>query len=157
MSTGLFSMKPSRWRRPAAALAALAALLTTPARALDIDLGAAGGYAAFVFEDLSALVSSAGRVAVGGNFSVRGGQNGGDGGVVETSGATNIKLLGTITVDARAPKGRTGSLYIDPENDFTISGTGTPNADGPTIGGLVQTANTRILSQGGSCTSSPMP
>jgi len=46
------------------------ALCTTPSHALDIDLGNAGSYSAFIFEDVSGMATTAGRVAVGGNLSV---------------------------------------------------------------------------------------
>ncbi len=68
-------MSPSavtRWCRAArGALAGwVAVLLAGPALALDIDLGSAAPYAVFVFEDVSGLVSTPGRLAVGGNLTL---------------------------------------------------------------------------------------
>ncbi len=45
-------------------------VLPTGAQALDLDLGNAGAYSAFIFEDAASLTSIAGRLAVGGNLSV---------------------------------------------------------------------------------------
>lgn len=66
-------MKPQRPQRRALSFSAVGLALAAavvPARALDINLGNAAPYAAVVFEDLSGLVKSEGRVAVGGNLSL---------------------------------------------------------------------------------------
>ena len=57
-------------------------------------------------------------VAVAGLLSARGGPAGGNGGFVETSGAT---LALTQTPDASAPKGKGGTWLIDPNNLTVIS------------------------------------
>ena len=57
-----------KWTRVTVLLTA--ALFAARAYALDIDLGNAAPYSAFVFEDASGLTSSAGRIAVGGNLSL---------------------------------------------------------------------------------------
>lgn len=46
------------------------AMLPLAAHALDLDLGNAAGYSAFIFEDAASLTSVGGRLAVGGNLSV---------------------------------------------------------------------------------------
>lgn len=68
-------MKPQgptthRPTRLLSAALALAGLIAAPARALEINLGNAAPYAALVFEDLSGLLKSEGRVAVGGNLTL---------------------------------------------------------------------------------------
>ena len=54
-----------------------------------------------------------------GNISVRGGEQGGNGGKAEVSGKQTLRYDGTT--DARASKGRTGDLLLDPTN-ITVSG-----------------------------------
>lgn len=55
----------------------------------------------------------------GGPVFARGGSEGGDGGFVEASTKGSLRLLGFA--DTRAPKGKTGTFFIDP-TDITISG-----------------------------------
>jgi hypothetical protein len=57
-----------RLLRPAAVWTAV--LLGGPALALDIDMGNAAPYSVFVFEDVSGLMATPGRLAVGGNLSL---------------------------------------------------------------------------------------
>ncbi|MDN6875676.1 YDG domain-containing protein [Pseudomonas citronellolis] len=54
-----------------------------------------------------------------GSISVRGGAQGGDGGKAEVSGKQTLSYAGVA--DARAAKGRTGDLLLDPTN-ITVSG-----------------------------------
>ncbi|SFC49463.1 hypothetical protein SAMN05660443_2850, partial [Marinospirillum celere] len=49
-----------------------------------------------------------------GSLSARGGEKGGDGGFAEVSGKKNLSYSGMA--DLRAPKGKTGTLLLDPEN-----------------------------------------
>ncbi len=79
-----------------------------------------------------------------GSISARGGELGGDGGKVEVSGKHSLVFRGNV--DTRAPKGRTGSLLLDPDdiviknlaaddpaapNDTDVAGGQILFADGP--------------------------
>lgn len=56
-----------------------------------------------------------------GRISARGGEQGGDGGLVEVSGKSRLAFQ--ATVDTRAPAGKTGTLLLDP-SDVTIASRG---------------------------------
>ncbi|MCP1645698.1 filamentous hemagglutinin family protein [Pseudomonas citronellolis] len=58
-----------------------------------------------------------------GSISVRGGAQGGDGGKAEVSGKQTLSYAGVA--DARAAKGRTGDLLLDPTNITVSGGSGT--------------------------------
>jgi filamentous hemagglutinin family protein len=58
-----------------------------------------------------------------GSISARGGEAGGDGGFVETSGREHLSAIGT-RVDTRAPLGKTGKWLLDPHN-MRVKNTGT--------------------------------
>ena len=60
------------------------------------------------------IVWSDGLTSVAGEFSARGGANGGNGGLVETSGH-ELSFNG-VRVDTSARRGRTGEWLLDPEN-----------------------------------------
>jgi filamentous hemagglutinin family protein len=51
-----------------------------------------------------------------GNISARGGADGGNGGLVETSGKRVLDFLGLV--DTRAPRGETGALWLDPTSIY---------------------------------------
>ncbi|MCC7486515.1 MAG: autotransporter-associated beta strand repeat-containing protein [Burkholderiales bacterium] len=57
-----------------------------------------------------------------GSISARGGANGGDGGAVEVSGRKTLRFKGGV--DTRAPRGRAGSLLLDPANITVVDGAG---------------------------------
>jgi len=57
-----------------------------------------------------------------GQISARGGEQGGNGGFAEVSGKQYLEYSGST--DLRAPKGKVGTLLLDP-NDITIKATGT--------------------------------
>lgn len=61
-----------------------------------------------------------------GSASVKGGPNGGNGGLVETSSRGKIAYDGKV--DLRAPRGKVGTLLIDPD-DLTITSTANNNVD----------------------------
>ncbi len=64
---------------------------------------------------------AASRTLVAGSISARGGELGGDGGRVETSG--HVLDVGALRVDTRAPSGATGIWLLDPVN-ITIATSG---------------------------------
>lgn len=77
-----------------------------------------------------------------GRFSVQGGPQGGDGGLVETSGGwLDARPAG---VDTRAPRGRAGQWLIDP-NDLTITQNG-PDASISTGPVFETTADAAVIS-----------
>jgi filamentous hemagglutinin family protein len=57
-----------------------------------------------------------------GDISARGGENGGDGGFVEVSGAENLAFRGRV--DTAAPQGEMGSVLLDPTNITIRAGAG---------------------------------
>jgi len=59
-----------------------------------------------------------------GRISARGGEAGGDGGFAEVSGKKTLDYSGRA--DLRAPRGRTGSLLLDPSDITIIAGTPAP-------------------------------
>ncbi len=65
------------------------------------------------------LLNPDSRTQFDGTISARGGNQGGDGGHVETS-ASNLRVGNTARVDTRAPNGNAGTWLLDPTN-FTIS------------------------------------
>jgi filamentous hemagglutinin family protein len=69
-----------------------------------------------IIADLSQATSS---TQVDGTLSAKGGDQGGDGGFVETS-AANLNIAETTGVSTLAPKGNAGTWLLDPE-DFTVA------------------------------------
>ncbi|MCS6782561.1 MAG: CHAT domain-containing protein [Gloeomargarita sp. SKYG98] len=62
-----------------------------------------------------------------GTITARGGQTAGDGGFVEVSGKENLRFTGRV--DTSAPKGRPGTLLLDPENILVVAGTGANDSE----------------------------
>lgn len=81
-----------------------------------------------------------GTVNVGGTLDASA-PNGGDGGFIETSAAT-VNLADSVMVTTIAPRGKVGSLLIDP-NDYIIAATG-GNITGATLAGLLNTTDVTI-------------
>ncbi|STR45719.1 two-partner secretion domain-containing protein [Iodobacter fluviatilis] len=68
---------------------------------------------------------------VNGQISARGGALGGDGGLIETSGKDYLDFK--AKADTSAPKGKAGTLLLDP-NNITIATTGTPVTNSDALG-----------------------
>jgi hypothetical protein len=68
-----------------------------------------------------------------GTILARGGTRGGDGGFVEVSSYGRLNYSGMS--DTRAPKGRVGTLLLDPEN-YYINGSGQPPENDPTASAI---------------------
>jgi len=81
-----------RWLH--AALLGAAVLLGRPALALDVDLGNAAPYSVFVFEDLSGLAATPGRLAVGGNLTLGSASLGA--GLTDLAGTPTLLVRGNI-------------------------------------------------------------
>ena len=64
---------------------------------------------------------------VNGKLAARGGPDGGDGGLIETSGKVGLEVTGA-RIDARAPQGKPGHWLLDPSN-ITISDNPTSPVD----------------------------
>ncbi|WP_150561946.1 filamentous hemagglutinin N-terminal domain-containing protein, partial [Pandoraea bronchicola] len=93
------------------------------------------------------LGNSASLTTVDGTLSARGGNLGGDGGFVETS-ASNVKIADSAMIDTRAPRGKTGTWLIDP-NDFMIAASG-GDITGAALSARLATSDVTISSdQGG--------
>ncbi|MBB6250731.1 beta strand repeat-containing protein [Nitrospirillum iridis] len=79
-------------------------------------------------------LKSDGTATVAGTLSAKAGTQGGDGGTVETSGAT--LSIADVHVDTSAPLGRTGTWLLDPSDLIVIpSGTTTASVSGGTYTG----------------------
>jgi filamentous hemagglutinin family protein len=65
-----------------------------------------------------------------GDITARGGIKGGDGGFTEVSGKNNLVFSGNV--DLRAPRGKTGTLLLDPNNIIIQAATPDLNGDGIT-------------------------
>lgn len=77
---------------------------------------------------------------VNGKLTARGGPDGGDGGLIETSGKVGLDVAGA-RIDARAPQGKPGTWLLDP-SDITISDRPTdPEMSGPIFNPVGASAN----------------
>ncbi|MBU8544641.1 MULTISPECIES: two-partner secretion domain-containing protein [Roseomonadaceae] len=81
-------------------------------------------------------VNSTTRTEMRGAISARGGAAGGDGGFVEISGQAALSIAGTV--DVRAPAGRDGTLFIDPDDISIVAGADDSGLDG--VAGIVVAA-----------------
>ncbi|MGX9966294.1 beta strand repeat-containing protein [Roseomonas sp. F4] len=73
-------------------------------------------------------VNSTARTEMRGAISARGGAAGGDGGFVEISGQGAFSIAGTV--DVRAPAGRNGTLFLDPNDIVIVNGADDSGLDG---------------------------
>ncbi|HUI18703.1 MAG TPA: filamentous hemagglutinin N-terminal domain-containing protein, partial [Alphaproteobacteria bacterium] len=96
---------------------------------------------------------SGGTTTVAGTIAARGGPEGGDGGLVETSG--QVLTMGALSVDTSAPMGKAGTWLLDPF-DLTIDATAAGNIDKALASGnvSVETSASSATSFGGATTAS---
>ncbi|MEZ5593177.1 MAG: hypothetical protein R3F53_21695 [Gammaproteobacteria bacterium] len=80
-----------------------------------------------------------------GAITTRGGVNGGDGGLVETSGAINLGVATTASVDALAPSGAAGDWLLDPTSVNVATGGLTTGSDPDILTRLADPANVEVL------------
>jgi len=80
--------------------------------------------------------------------------NGGNGGLIETSGAS-VKIKDTAKITTAAPKGETGTWLIDPY-DFTIAPSG-GDVTGTAVSNGLASNNVTIRTQAGSATCTNVP
>jgi len=105
--------------------------------------GTGSGGQILVIADLS----NANSVAdIDGTLSAKGGDLGGNGGFIETSGS-HVQMAETTRIATNAPKGTGGSWLIDP-TDFSVGGTGS-DISGATLGANLNTSSVTILSSSG--------
>jgi filamentous hemagglutinin family protein len=105
--------------------------------------------------DTSARLGQGGRIEViadgdltfAGTAKALGGQNGGDGGFVETSGLGNARIEDSAVVDTRAPNGATGTWLLDPADIVIANSGGTFSATA--LGGFLNTSNFTLDTTGG--------
>jgi hypothetical protein len=96
---------------------------------------------------LIADLSNANSMAViDGTLSAKGGDLGGNGGFIETSGS-HVQIAETTRIATNAPRGTGGSWLIDP-TDFSVGGTGS-DISGATLGANLNTSSVTILSSSG--------
>ena len=90
------------------------------------------------------------KTVFAGNVSARGGAAGGDGGVLEVSGKQTLYFGGKA--DAHAPKGKSGTLLLDPKDifiDSELSGQLELVDPHPTAGGSFGTINAALTTTSG--------
>ncbi len=92
------------------------------------------------------LTNHEGVTDINGSISARGGDLGGNGGFVETSGG-RVKIGSNTRVDTRAPQGKTGTWLLDPDG-FTIAASG-GDISGATLSANLLTADVSIASTSG--------
>ena len=102
----------------------------------------AGGTATLI----ASLANPDSVTEISGSISARGGDQGGDGGFVETSGG-RVQIGDTARVDTRASQGKTGTWLLDPDG-FTIAATG-GDITGATLSTNLGTADVSITSASG--------
>jgi len=85
------------------------------------------------------------QTKVDGSITARGGDAGGDGGNIETSGAF-VHVSDTAQINTQAPKGTGGTWIVDP-TDFTVGAGG--DISGTTLGTNLSSTNVTILSSSG--------
>jgi filamentous hemagglutinin family protein len=105
--------------------------------------GTGSGGQILVIADLN---NSSSVAAIDGTLSAKGGDLGGNGGFIETSGS-HVQIAETANISTNAPKGTGGSWLIDP-TDFSVGGTGS-DMSGATLGANLNSTAVTIMSSSG--------
>ncbi|HET7561243.1 MAG TPA: filamentous hemagglutinin N-terminal domain-containing protein [Rhodanobacteraceae bacterium] len=93
------------------------------------------------------LVKGDGSADISGTLTARGGAQGGNGGLIETSG-TRVHVGDSARINTLAAFGQAGTWLIDPE-DFVIGSTANSDISGATLGTNLGSGNVTILSSDG--------
>ncbi|MDD3029128.1 MAG: GLUG motif-containing protein, partial [Alphaproteobacteria bacterium] len=94
----------------------------------------------------SVTVWSAEETTVAGSLYAKGGEEGGDGGFIETSSVGSVHIEGTAKVNTLAPMGATGLWLLDP-TDYTIAASG-GDETGASVTASLTTSNRMISTTG---------
>ena len=105
--------------------------------------GTGSGGQILVIADLN---NSSSVAAIDGTLSAKGGDLGGNGGFIETSGS-HVQIAEITNISTNAPKGTGGSWLIDP-TDFSVGGTGS-DMSGATLGANLNSTAVTIMSSSG--------
>jgi len=105
--------------------------------------GTGSGGQILIIADLAIVTSLA---QIDGTLSAKGGDLGGNGGFIETSGS-HVQIAETTAIATNAPKGTGGSWLIDP-TDFSVGGTGS-DMSGATLGTNLNSSSVTIMSSSG--------
>ena len=98
------------------------------------------------------VVWSDDKTTFAGTITAKGGQNGGDGGQVETSGKQTLKVADTARVNTLSVNGKNGNWLLDPQN-YTIAASG-GDITGATLSTNLSGGNITIHSSDGSASGS---
>ncbi|SMD15031.1 filamentous hemagglutinin N-terminal domain-containing protein [Sporomusa malonica] len=98
------------------------------------------------------VVWSDDKTTFAGTITAKGGQNGGDGGQVETSGKQTLKVADTARVNTLSVNGKSGNWLLDPQN-YTIAASG-GDITGATLSTNLSGGNITIHSSDGSASGS---
>ena len=95
---------------------------------------------------IASLDNSESTLQVHGVLSAKGGDLGGNGGFIETSGS-HVQIAETTRIATNAPRGTGGTWLIDP-TDFSVGGTGS-DMSGATLGANLNSGSVTIMSSSG--------
>ncbi len=117
-----------------------------PTSSITSDAAPASAGSGGRIEVIADLANPASSTQVDGTLSAKGGQQGGDGGFVETS-ASQLKIADTARASTLAAQGQAGTWLLDPK-DFTIAASG-GDITGTTLSSNLGSGNVTITSTNG--------